>query len=52
MTRAERRRLAVTACVRFAYDAPATYDEMADAGELRQRVVDAVDAELERQGVA
>lgn len=44
--------MAVTACVRFAFDAPAMYDEMADAGELRQRVVDAVDDELERKGVA
>lgn len=52
MTRTERRRLAVAACVRFAFDDPITYDDMADGGELCQRVVDAVDAELERKGVA
>lgn len=52
MTRNERRRLAVAAALRFAYDDPVTYDEIADAGDLRQRIVDAVDERLDREGAA
>lgn len=52
MTRTERRRKAIAACVRFAFDDPTAYDELADSGELRQRVVDAVDGVIESKGVA
>lgn len=52
MTRTERRRKAIAACVRFAFDDPASYDELADSGALRQRVVDAVDDVIEREGAA
>lgn len=52
MTRTERRRRAVAAAITFAFDAPAAYDEAADAGELRDRIVRAVDDHLEREGVA
>jgi hypothetical protein len=52
MTRTERRRRAVTAAIRFAYDDPTAYDEAADAGELQDRIVDAVDTHLEHEGAA
>lgn len=47
MTRHERRQLAIAACARFARADPVTYDELADAGDLRERVVDAVDRVVE-----
>ena len=37
----------MAACVRFAFDDPTSYDELADAGELRQRSTDEVRVELE-----
>jgi hypothetical protein len=52
MTRAERRRLAVTAAVRYAHDDPLAYDEAADRGDLRDRIVAAVDDHLDREGAA
>ncbi len=47
MTRVERHRCAVAACLRFAREHPALYDELADGGELEQRMVDRVDALME-----
>lgn len=52
LSRAERRRHAVQACVRLAHTDPVTYDELADAGELRQNIVDAVDARIDEEGAA
>ena len=46
MTRTERHRCAVAACLRFARDHPALYDELADGGELREWVVAEVDAAI------
>lgn len=47
LSRTERRRRALTACVRFAQTDPVTYDEIADAGDLRPHIVDAVDTLIE-----
>lgn len=52
MTRAERRRRAVAAAIAFAYDDPGAYDEAADRGDLRDRIVKAVDDHLDAEGVA
>lgn len=52
MTRTERRRKALAAAITFAYDDPASYDEAADAGDLRDRIVQAVDDHLEAEGAA
>ena len=47
MTRTERRRRALAACITFARAHPTAYDELADAGDLQPRVVDAVDQAIE-----
>lgn len=52
MTSTERRRRAVAAAIRYAFDDPTAYDEAADAGELRDRIVRAVDDHLDAEGVA
>lgn len=52
MTRTERRRKALAAAITFAYDDPAAYDEAADRGDLRDRIVRAVDDHLEQEGAA
>ena len=52
MNRCDRQRLALSALLRFACEDPVSYDELADAGDLRERLVEAVDAALAERGVA
>jgi hypothetical protein len=52
MNRTERHQRALSALLRFAMVDPVMYDEMADAGELRERLVDAVDDALAERGAA
>ena len=49
MNRTRRHRLSLAGLLRFARQEPVAYDELADAGDLRERLVEVVDERLEQR---